>query len=156
MSQTAPSPRMRHGITSLTRSDARFYDALDLAHLLSRPAPECPHVQQAAMELADAILHLCDVTRAQMSLLSSAVPPEVEDPPPDHAITEGDALAASLARLTRQARSLRTLAVYARKARSRRDRLLTRLDHLILEARRREAEEQARIRALSCKFGPFD
>lgn len=114
MSRTAPTPRMRHGITSLTRSDERFYEVHDLAHLLSRPAPECPLVQQAAMELADAILHLGDITRAQGALLSPAPPAAaaVGDSPPDPDLTDADAdaLAASLARLTREAPSLRTLA----------------------------------------------
>jgi hypothetical protein len=156
MSGRIGQKRMRHGITSRARAEERPYDVLDLAKLLSRPAPSCHMVQQAAMDLSDAILHLNDITRAQASLLAEGCPAGRADAQPGHEDEGQGHMAHALALIIDNARSLRVMEAYHRKARSRRDRLIKRLDHAILEARRREAEEQARIRRLSFKFGLFD
>ena len=150
------SNRMDHGLSSSARAEERSYHVAELGRLLARPAPECLLVQRVALDLADAILHLEEVSKATTSITS-----EYAGPDPDRIGWPMDTSHHSIMRHIKKAFSahatrMRRIFSYERKARSRRDGLIRRLDHLILEARRREDAEQARIKALCGKFGPFD
>lgn len=133
--RTRPSNRLSHGLRSRARREDRLDKAHDLARQLASPAPSWRHVQEAALSLAEAILHLRDVRRALLSLMA----PEPGDEPEDAGASAVDAtrLVACVSLLTRNATELGRLREYERKATSRMLRAVNRLDYLTLEARRR-------------------
>jgi hypothetical protein len=113
MSRTPPTQRMRHGITSRGRGEARFYEVMELAGRLARPADACPLVNHAALELADAILHLTDITTAQLALMSHQLLPDTAS-----AATATDGVLRDLSLMMAEAHRLKVMSSYAIKARS--------------------------------------
>jgi hypothetical protein len=143
--RTRPSNRLSHGLRSRARREDRLEEAEDLAKKLAASVPSCPRVQEAALSLAEAILHLRDVRRALLSLIA---------PEPADGDGDADAPADNAARLlpclrliTRHATELGKLREYERKAASRMMRAVNRLDYVTLEARRRGAGAPEATRA---------
>ncbi len=143
--RTRPSNRLSHGLRSRARREDRLEEADDLARQLAAPAPSCRHVQEAALSLAEAILHLRDVRRALLSLI--APEPADEDGDADAPADNAACLLPCAHLITRHATELGKLREYERKAASRMMRAVNRLDYVTLEARRRGAGPTEATRA---------
>jgi hypothetical protein len=143
--RTRPSNRLSHGLRSRARREDHVDEAEDLARQLAASAPLCPRVQEAALSLGEAILHLRDVRRALLSLIA----PEAGGEDGDADASAGDAtrLLHCVRLITRNATELGKLREYERKAASRMMRSVNRLDYVTLEARRRGAGPTEATRA---------
>ncbi len=143
--RTRPSNRLSHGLRSRARREDHLEEADDLACHLAAPAPSCRDVQEAALSLAEAILHLRDVRRALLSLI--APEPADEDGDADAPADDATRLLPCVRLITRNATELGKLREYERKAASRMMRAVNRLDYVTLEARRRGAGPTEATRA---------
>ncbi len=143
--RTRPSNRLSHGLRSRARREVRLEEAEDFARQLAAPAPSCLHVQEAALSLAEAILHLRDVRRALLSFI--APEPADEDGNADAPADNAARLLTCVRLITRNASELARLREYERKAASRIMRAVNRLDYVTLEARRRAASVTETARA---------
>ena len=145
--RTKPSNRLSHGLRSRARREDHLDEAHELARKLAASAPSCPRVQEAALSLGEAVLHLRDVRRAILSLIT---------PQAGQGDRDTDAPGSDVARLlpclsliTRHAAELGRLREYERKATSRMMRAVNRLDYVTLEARRQETASREAARALT-------
>jgi hypothetical protein len=138
--RTRPSNRLSHGLRSRARREDRLGEAHDLARQLAASAPSCRHVQEAALSLGEAVLHLRDVRRALLSLIAPEPGGEPED-------ADATRLLPCVRLITRHATELVKLREYERKAASRMMRAVNRLDYVTLEARRRAARVTEATRA---------
>jgi hypothetical protein len=164
--QTKPSNRMSHGLASRAVANARAHEAAKLAKFLLRDLPKAPEVEDAALALAESMLQLNAARYARRAFLSgppndsgtNGSPVDNCQAPPDTradqafegmkmSIDEDQPIcreiATTLKILQRDPWTYGRLEDYERKAFSRRNRLLIRLDYLVIEARRREAARPA-------------
>lgn len=159
--RTHPSNRLRHGLTSRAAAEARRPEADVIARQLMAGAPHTPEVQETAEALAEAMLALRAARRVRFELLSRQLDvtlddlEETMDQLSDIVFRNRPLVAARKAALKldedrdiagakrilsmpfRDAMELARIEDYERKIHSRYRKLVTRLDHVIIEARRR-------------------
>lgn len=159
--RTLPSNRLRHGLTSRAAAEARRPEADVLVRQLMAGAPNTPEVQETAEALAESMLALRAARRVRFELLSRQLDVKLADLEELMDQFEGihfgnqPVVAARKAFLKfdedqdiagakrilsmpfRDARELARIEEYERKIHSRYRKLVTRLDHVIIEARRR-------------------
>jgi hypothetical protein len=161
----AASNRLSHGLTSAAVSQTRHTEVKELALALVPDRPLAPEVRQAAEDLADAILALHAIRRAKTDLLSQQYVAKVSDaetlldlithlnnggsPESDffqaayEHYEERGGLQELLRRMARHSRALRRFDEYERKAHSRYRKCVMRLDHAVIEERRRRGKMSA-------------
>lgn len=161
---TVPSNRLSHGLSSRAFMESRKRQATEFSELLLGDAPRTYTVVDAALSLAEAFLHLAAIRRAKLTLMEegSARPKDLDQPgypspasahasslagchlqrrahkasSPNEEETEAGIEAVLRAISQNNGSAFARLLEYERKAISRRNRLMTRLEYLVIEARR--------------------
>ena len=148
--QTIPSNRMTHGLTSKAQKESWFPEAELLAKKLIGDIPTSPEIVSTAIDLAMNIILLKAVRQERLLLLSPEVPRMTLQEMGNKAYFEDTKYYCSInpdlnelettAELLRQRwREHVRVDEYERKALSRRKKLVRKFDCLVIEARRRES-----------------